>query len=453
MMIPQPAIQKFRESLRGPSLCPGEPGYDEVRAIPNAMINRKPAIIARCAGAADVISCVRFGREHDLLVSIRGGGHSVAGKSVCDDGLMIDLSAMKGIRVDPARRTVRAEPGLRLGEFDRETQALGLATTMGLLPNTGISGLTLGGGFGNLMAKHGLALDNLIGVDVVTADGRLLTASADENEDLFWGIRGSSGNLGVVTSLEYRLHEVGPVLGGPLLYPVNKAEEVVRFCRDFAETLPDEVVLQAGAFTLPDGMKVFAMAVCYCGSSLSEGEKILQPMRNFGSPIADMISTMSYVQMQSLFEPFFPLGLHTYVKSNFLQQLSNEAIETIAEWAGKSPSPHTFAPFIEHWHGAATRVGVSDTAFPHRRPAWNVMAWSVWKDPSDTDKNIQWTRDCWAAMQPFLVEGSYVNYQSDEGQAVARSAYGPNYDRLAVLKAKYDPTNFFRMNHNISPAN
>jgi FAD/FMN-containing dehydrogenase len=201
MMIPQPAIQKFRESLRGPSLCPGEPGYDEVRVIPNAMINRKPAIIARCAGAADVLTCVRFGREHNLLVSIRGGGHSVAGKSVCDDGLMIDLSAMKGIRVDPIRRTVRAEPGLRLGEFDRETQAFGLATTMGLLPNTGISGLTLGGGFGNLMAKHGLALDNLIGVDVVTADGRLLTANPDENGDLFWGIRGSSGNLGVVTSL------------------------------------------------------------------------------------------------------------------------------------------------------------------------------------------------------------------------------------------------------------
>jgi len=269
---------------------------------------------------------------------------------------------------------------------------------------------------------------------------------------LFWGIRGSSGNLGIVTSLEYRLHEVGPVLGGAVLHPVAKTREVVHFCREYAETLPDEVVLQAAPFTLPDGMKVIAAAVCYCGSSLSEGERIFEPLRKFGPPVADMISTMSYVQMQSFFEPFFELNLYTYVKSNFLQVLSNEAIETIAEWAGTSPSPRTFGPFLEHWHGAATRVGVGETAFPHRRPAWNVIAWSVWEDTGDTDKNIQWTRECWAAMKPFLVEGSYVNYQSDEGEAVARSAYGENYDRLAALKAKYDPINFFRMNHNIKPA-
>ena len=451
-MIPESATEKFRTTLRGPSFCPGEQGYDAARTVPNAMIDRRPAIIARCVGAADVIACVRFAREHDVLVSVRGGGHSVAGKSVCEGGLMIDLSAMKGIRVDPVRRTVRAEAGIKLGEFDRETQAFGLATTLGVVPTTGISGLTLGGGFGHLMAKYGLALDNVIGVDVVTADGRLLTANASENEDLFWGVRGSSGNLGIVTSLEYRLHEVGPVLGGAVFYPVAKTKDVLSFCREFAETIPDELVIQGGAFTNPDGVPVFAVAVCYCGSSLSEGQKVLKPLRPFGSPVADMISPMSYIQVQSFFEPLFPPGRYTYVKSNFIRTLNDGAIETMAEYAGKSPSPYTVAPFFEHWHGVFTGVGVTDTAFPHRHYSYNFIAWSNWESPSDSEKNIQWTRECWGAMRPFLVEGSYVNYVSDEGDAFARAAYGANYDRLVELKNKYDPTNFFRMNHNIKPS-
>jgi hypothetical protein len=450
-MIPETALKNFRNALRGLTFCPGDEAYDAVRAVPNAMINRRPAVIARCAGPADVIACVRFAREHDILVSIRGGGHSVAGKSVCEGGLMIDLSAMKGIRVDPVRRTVRAEAGLKLGEFDRETQAFGLATTLGVVPGTGISGLTLGGGFGNLMGKYGLALDNVIGVDLVTADGRLLSANSSENEDLFWGVRGSSGNLGVVTSLEYRLHEVGPVLGGAVFYPVAKTKDVLRFCRDFAETIPDELVIQGGAFTLPDGTQVFGVAACYCGSSLSEGEKLLQPLRAFGTPLADMIQPMSYVQLQSMFEPFFPNGRYTYVKSNFIPSLSDEAIDTMAEFAGTSPSPFTFAPFIEHWHGAVSRVGVSDTAFPHREYSYNFFVWSTWENPADSEKNIAWTRQCWEAMRPFLATGSYVNYVSDEGDASARAAYGANYDRLVALKNKYDPTNFFRMNHNIQP--
>jgi len=450
MIIPS-TVQKFRESLRGPSFCPGDPGYDAARTIYNAMIDRRPAIVARCAGAADVITCVQFAREHDLLVSVRGGGHSVAGKSVCEGGLMINLSGMKGMRVDSVRRTARGEPGITLGEFDRETQAFGLATTLGVAPTTGISGLTLGGGFGHLMGKHGLALDNLISVDIVTADGRLLTASAQENPDLFWGVRGSSGNLGVVTSLEYRLHEVGPVLGGAVLYPPNKAREVMHFCRDFAQTLPDEIVIQGGAFTTLDGLSVFAVAGCYCGASLAEGEKLLAPLRKFGQPIADMFTRMSYVQLQSMFEPYFPPGRHTYTKSNFLRELSDDAIAAICEWAGKSPSPYTFAPFFEHWHGAVSRVGVSETAFPHRQHSWNLFAWSGWADPADTARNIQWTRECWESVRPYLIEGSYVNYVSDEGEAVAQSAYGPNYERLVALKNKYDPTNFFRMNHNIKP--
>jgi FAD/FMN-containing dehydrogenase len=450
-MIADSAIQKFKESLRGLTFCPGEPGYDAARTIPNAMIDRRPAVIARCAGAADVIACVRFAREHDLLVAIRGGGHSVAGKSVCEGGLMIDLSAMKGIRVDPAKRTARAQTGLTLGEFDRETQAFGLATTLGVVSKTGIAGLTLGGGWGHLHAKHGLALDNVIGADVVTADGRLLTANPSENADLFWGVRGGGGNFGVVTSLEYRLYELGPVFAGGVFYPAAKAQEVLRFFREFSETIPDELVIQCGAIPLPDNTPGFAVAACYCGQP-SEGERLLKPLRTFGPPIADVLGVMNYVQLQGMFDPFFPPGRLTYVKSNFIRALDGNAIQAIAEYAGKSPSLTSAAPFVEHWHGAATRVGVTDTAFPHRRHSYNLMFWSTWESPSESEKNIQWTRGAMNALRPYLVEGSYGNYLSDEGDAFARAAYGPNYDRLAALKNKYDPTNFFRMNQNIKPS-
>ena len=445
-----PAIEKLRASVRGAVLCPGQDGYDSARKIPNGMIERRPAVIARCMGAADVLACVRFAREQDLIVAVRGGGHSVAGKSVCDDGLMIDLSTMKGIRVDPVKRTVRAEPGLTLGEFDRETQAFGLATTLGVVSRTGIAGLTLGGGWGHLHAKFGLALDNLIGADVVTADGRLLTANASENGDLFWGIRGGSGNFGIVTSLEYRLHELGPIFGGGVFYPAAQAGEVLRFFRDFSQTIPDELVIQCGSFATPDKMRVFAVAACYCGR-ISDGEKALKPLRAFGSPVADIMGEMSYLQLQTMFDPFFPPGRQTYVKSNFLRALNDDAVQAVAGYAGKSPSPYSFAPFVEHWHGAATRVGITDTAFPHRQHSYNLMFWSNWESPSESERNIQWTRTSWTALRPYLVEGSYGNYVSDEGDPFARAAYGPNYDRLVALKNKYDPANFFRMNHNIKP--
>jgi FAD/FMN-containing dehydrogenase len=449
-MVDIAAIEKLRVTMRGAVLCPGQDGYNAARTIPNAMIDRRPAVIARCTGAADVIACVRFARDHDIVVAVRGGGHSVAGKSVCDGGIMIDLSTMKGIRVDPARRTVRAETGLTLGEFDRETQAFGLATTLGVVSKTGIAGLTLGGGWGHLHAKYGLALDNVIGADVVTADGRLLTVNVNENEDLFWGVRGGSGNFGIVTSLEYRLHELGPVFGGAVFYPASKAEEVLRFFREYSETIPDELVIQCGSFTTPDNTSVFAVAACYCGVP-SEGEKVLKPLRTFGPPVADAMSAMSYLQLQSMFDPFFPPGRHTYVKSNFIRALDEQAIRAIAGFAGKSPSRFTFAPFIEHWHGAASRVGIADTAFPHRQYPYNLMLWSNWESPSDADENIKWTRSCWEALHPFLIEGSYGNYVADEGDSFARAAYGPNYNRLVGLKNKYDPSNFFRMNHNIKP--
>jgi hypothetical protein len=449
-MVAESAVQQLRSSLRGQSLCPGEPEYDEARTIPNAMIDRRPAIIARCAGAADVIACVRVAREHDILVSVRGGGHSIAGKAVCDGGLMIDMSAMKGIRVDPARRTVRAQTGLKLGEFDRETQAFGLATTQGVVPTVGIAGLTLGGGWGQLHGKYGLAVDNVIGADVVTADCRLLTANASENQDLFWGIRGGSGNFGIVTSIEYRLHEVGPIYGGAIFFPAAKAKEILSLWREFCEHSPDELVNQATSATL-EGTPVFGLAACYCGS-LADGEKLLQPLRKFGTPVADMLGPMTYLQIQSMFEPFFPPGRLVYTKSNFLRTLSNDAIETLAQYVAKSPSPYTFAPFVEHWHGAATRVASADTAFPHRQYSWNFFAWSMWTDPTESEKNIRWTRECWEGLRPHLVAGAYGNYVTDESEAIAREAYGCNYDRLVALKDKYDPTNFFRMNHNIKPS-
>jgi FAD/FMN-containing dehydrogenase len=444
-------VENLKKTVRGAVLCPGQDGYDAARTLPNAMIDRRPAFIARCTGAADVIACVRFAREHDLLLSVRGGGHSVAGKSVCDGGLMIDLSTMKGIRVDPVARTVRAETGLKLGEFDRETQAFGLATTQGVVPTVGMAGLTLGGGWGNLHAKYGLAVDNVIAADVVTADGRLLTVSATENQDLFWGVRGGSGNFGVVTSLEFRLHQVGPVFGGAVFYPAAKAKEVLHFWREFAAASPDELVTQGGSFTLPDGVPVFGVAGCYCGP-ISEGEKVLQPLRTFGPPLADAFAAVSYTQLQGMFEPFFPPGRQVYTKSNFLRILSDEAIDVLVQYVGKSPSPYTFAPFLEHWHGAATRVPVAATAFPHRQYSWNFLAWSMWLDASDSEKNKQWTRECWEAVRPFLVAGSYGNYVADEGEVIAREAYGANYDRLVALKNKYDPTNFFRINHNIKPS-
>jgi hypothetical protein len=450
-MLTESAVQKLREAIRGPTFRPGEPGYDAARTVPNAMIDRRPAIIARCTGAADVIECVRFARECEVLVAVRGGGHSVAGKSVCDGGLVIDLSAMKGIRVDPARRTVRAETGLKLGEFDRETQAFGLATTLGVVPTVGIAGLTLGGGWGNLHAKYGLAIDNVIGADVVTADGQLLTVNATQNADLYWGVRGGSGNFGIVTSLEYRLHPVGPVFGGAVFHPAAKAREVLRFWREYAASIPDELVVQGGSLTLPDGVAAFGIAGCYCGP-VSEGEKVLRPLRSFGPPMADAFGVMSYLQIQGMFESFFPPGRLVYTKSNFIRIMNDETVDALVSWVGKSPSRYTFAPFIEHWHGAATRVPPTDTAFPHRQYSWNLLAWSMWESPADSEKNIKWNRDCCAALRPFLIPSAYSNYVTDEGEAITREAYGPNYERLVALKKKYDPSNFFRMNHNIKPA-
>jgi FAD/FMN-containing dehydrogenase len=452
--ISESRIGELVSGLRGRVIRPGDGDYDAARKVWNRMADKRPALIAQCLGAADVLHCVRFAREHDLLVSVRGGGHNYAGKSVCDDGLTIDLSLMKGIRVDPVRRTAAAQPGVKLGEFDHETQAFGLATTLGIATDTGIAGLTLGGGYGWLGGKYGLACDNLISVDVVTADGQLLTASASENPDLFWGVRGAGANFGIVTSFEYRLHPVGPtILGGIVLYPMTQGKETLRLFDEFSSTCPDEVSLNCLLMTAPDGTPAVGIAACYCGP-LEQGEEVLRPLRTAGSPLADLIAPMPYVQMQALFDdPWQPRRIY-YSKSSIVRRLNEAAIEAFLELARTNPTPLGVIAF-QQLHGAASRVGAGETAFPHRYDHHSVYIHPATDDPADSPTIIRWAQEGWQAVQPFVEKAMYVNGLEDaleEGEQRVQEAYGPNYAKLVALKNKYDPTNFFRLNANIKPA-
>lgn len=450
--VSEKVVQAFAAGRRGMLIRPGDSAYESARAVYNAMIDKRPALIARCAGIADVIAAVHFARERGMLVAVRGGGHNVAGNAVCDGGIVIDLSGMRAIRVDPARRTARAEPGVTYREFDHETQAFGLATPGGTISATGIAGLTLGGGFGWLTRQHGLACDNLLSVDMVTADGRFLTATAEENTDLFWGVRGGGGNFGVVTSFEYRLHPVGPVLGGMLVHPLEKAREALRFYRDFTATAPDELAVFAALLTNPDGSRVVAFIVCYNGP-IEQGEAIIQPLRDSGSPVADMVQPIPYTTMQTMLDDGFPNGLQNYWKSSFLREISDEAIDTIIAHFTAAPSPLS-AMVIEQFGGAGSRVGKGETAFSHRDGHSNFLIVARCADPSEASQNIAWARAAWTAMQPFSDGGAYSNYVEGgaEGADRIREAYGPEtYERLAALKRKYDPTNFFRVNQNIAP--
>ena len=449
-ILDQSTLQDFAASLRGALLRPGDSGYDESRKVWNGMIDRRPALIAKCAGAADVIAAVRFAREQNLIFSIKGGGHNVTGNAVCEGGLVIDPSRMRSIRVDPVSLTVRAEAGVLGAEIDQETQAFGLSTPVGSVSSTGIGGLTLGGGQSWLASKHGLAIDNLLSVDIVTADGRLRTASATKHEDLFWGIRGAGHNFGVVTSFKYRLHPVGPVLGGMVIHPLSQAVSALRFYRDFTASQPDELQTWAGLLTLPDGNQVIAIVPCYVGA-LAEGERLLAPLRRFGTPVADTIAPLAYVAMQKIFDPAFPPGRLNYWKSALTSRLPEDVIEASVEYARKVPSPHSAILFIE-MHGAYGRVGKTDTAYYHRDLQYDLIALSMWTDPADTRRNIDWTRGLYAAWEPHLPRAAYVNDLGDEGEDRGRIAYGDNYERLVTLKNKYDPTNLFRLNQNIRPA-
>jgi FAD/FMN-containing dehydrogenase len=447
--IEEGAVREFAAGLRGEIVRPEEDGYDAARAVFNGMIDKRPALIVRCAGTSDVIRGVDFAHAHDLLLAVRSGGHNVAGKAVCDGSLMLDLSPMKGMRVDPARRRARAQSGLTLGEFDHETQAFGLATPLGVVSMTGIAGLTLGGGLGWLNGKHGLACDNLLSADVVTADGRLLTASEEENEDLFWGIRGGGGNFGVVTSFEYRLHPVGPVLAGGLRYPAAKARDVLRFYHEFASGCPDELSISASLGRAPDGSLVAGITVCYCGA-IEEGERVLRPLRAFGSPLEDGIRPMAYTALQSAPDEGFPPGQQHYWKSSNLEHLSDEAIEVMVRLVKEMPSPSSGVG-LQQMHGAASRVDPAATAFPHRDEHYDLLILSQWANPADSEENVRWTRELFEAMQPFVGKGVYVsNLGEEEGDRV-KEAYGEHYERLVALKDRYDPTNLFRLNQNVKP--
>jgi FAD/FMN-containing dehydrogenase len=407
-----------------------------------------------------VRAAIRFAREHDLLVAVRAGGHNVAGTATCDGGLVIDLSPMKGQWVDPERRTARAQPGLLWGELDRETQAFGLATTGGIISHTGIAGLTLGGGLGWLMRRHGLAADNVLSADVVTADGELLHASAEQHADLFWGLRGGGGNFGVVTSFEYRLHPVGPiVLAGVLLHPAAKARDVLRFYRDLIESAPDElttiVVLRMAppAPFLPasvHGQPVVVIGACYAGS-VEEGERVVAPLRRFAQPLVDTIAPTPYVSHQALFDPTAPHGLGYYWKSEYVTSLGDALIDSLAERAWRLATPESYT-IIFQLGGAVGRRDPEGSAFEDRQAAHAVNIDAVWSEPDRASACMAWTRELWEAVRPFSTGRVYVNFLGDEGQERVRAAYGEaKYERLRALKRKYDPTNFFRLNQNIRP--
>ena len=447
------AVDELRAKFAGRLLQPTDTGYDEARKVHNGLIDKRPALIAQCRGLADIADAIQLARRLKLEVAVRGGGHNVAGRATVDGGLMIDLVPMKGIYVDPHARTVQAQGGVTWAELNRETQLHGLAVTGGVVSTTGIAGLTLGGGLGWLMGKYGLALDNLRSVELVTAEGQVLRASKDEQADLFWALRGGGGNFGVAASFEYQLHPVGPtIIGGLVAHPFERAREVLRFFRDFTASLPDELTVFGGLIHAPDGSgaKLAAMVTCYCGS-LGAAETAMRPLKQFGSPVMDAIGPMPYCQLNGMLDAAYPKGALNYWKSSFLAQMNDDAIDTMIDCFARCPTPMGQL-LLEHFHGAVTRVNVGDTAFPHRVDGYNLLVLSEWMDRVDTDRCVEWARETYAEMEPFVGSGRYVNYLGDDetGDPIA-AAYGPNYRRLQELKTKYDPGNFFHMNQNIRP--
>lgn len=450
VVVEEATVAAFSSRLSGELLRPGCNGYEDARKVWNGMIDKRPALIVRCAGVGDVVDAVRFARERDLLASIRGGGHNIAGKAVCDGGLMIDLSRMRSVRVDPVKRTACVEGGALLGDLDREAQVFGLATTAGVVTHTGVGGLTLGGGVGRLARKHGLACDNLLGVEIVTADGDVLRASATENEDLFWGVRGGGGNFGVVTVFEFQLHPVGPrVLGGKVVHRLEEAQTALEFYHDFSRSAPDELSTDAIFLTSPEGERVLAISVCYVGP-IKEGERVLQPLRRFGRPLVDDIGPFAYTEVQAAADDFFPIGLRFYWKSHFLKEISGDAVQATVRHFAKVPSARSLLVF-QQFGGVVGRVGRSETAFWHRDVQWDNFAASVWQDRAESEMQLQWVREWWDLMKPFSLGGEYVNNLGEETEDHVRASYGANYERLVALKNKYDPTNFFRLNANVTP--
>lgn len=444
------ALSALRASLHGQVVVPEDPGYEQARSTWNATADRTPALIAQCTNVADVQRALGFALENELPVAVRGGGHSLAGFSTCDAGVVIDLGPMKGITVEPQARVAHAEAGLTLGEFDYATQEYGLATTLGIASTTGIAGLTLGGGLGWLMRKHGLACDNLLSVDLVTADGSLVTANADDNAELFWGLKGGGGNFGIATSFDYRLHPVGPtVFGGGVAYGPQTLRDLLQFYRELTATAPDELTAYAALTATPDGSAVAAMAACYAGD-LPAGEKVLAPARSaVGTPLLDALGPLPYTDQQKRADAAYPPGQYHYWKSCFLDDLTDDVIEVLADRWPAAQSPPLLEIVVEHMGGA---VATGDGAFGHRDAHYDVLIDANWIEESDGERCVTWARETAAALAPYA-RGGYVNYEPDADEAGVRSAYGDRYGRLSSLKARYDPQNVFRLNQNIAPGN
>jgi len=455
-----PSVAKdLATKVQGEILTADSPGFDKVRVVWNAMIDRKPALIARCKSADDVVACVKFATQHDLLVAVRGGGHNIAGNAVCEGGLLIDLSLMRAVKVDAAKQTAHVEGGALLGDFDQAAQAHGLATPLGINSTTGVAGLTLGGGFGWLSRKHGLTLDNLLSATVVTAAGEKLTASAKENSDLFWALRGGSGNFGVVTSFEFKLHKIGTeVLSGLIVHPLADAKKVLQYYRDFVAKAPDElavwfVLRKAPPLPfLPEkwhGKEILALAACYFGD-LKTGEKLLQPLRAFGQPIADVIGPTPYIGWQQVLDPLLTPGMRNYWKSHEFLQIPDAMIDVIMDFASRLPDPQTELAFAQ-LGGAIQRVPNDATAYSHREPNFLINVHTRWDAAANDSKCIAWARDLIKALAPFSTGAVYVNFLTSDEEDRVKMAYGANLAKLVAAKKKYDPTNLFRMNANIRP--
>ena len=449
-MISAKVVEDFDGQLPGRVLTPSHGDFEQVRKVYNGMIDRKPALIVRCRDTGDVIKTVRLARTHDIPISIRGGGHNFAGKAVLEGGLMVDLSGMKGISVDVERRTARAQTGLKLGEFDQETQKHGLMTPLGVATTTGIAGLTLGGGYGWTVGEFGLACDNVAWLEVVTAEGDVVDCSAEQNQELFWGMRGAGQNFGIATQIEYRLHPLSKVYGGPLFYPLSA--EIMHFYEEFVSNAPDRLTTLGAATKMADGTLAFGIVVCYLGSP-AEGEEAIEALRGFGKPMADMLAERPYLEMQSLFDRDIPPGKRYYNKAHNLRQINDGVVDAVLRFAATMlPYPSMIA--FQRLHGAAARVPSDATAYPHRYDHHVVWINPVQEDPKLDEAMIRWTHECWDALRPHADQAVYVNALDDgsvEGEARVREAYGANYARLQALKRMMDPTNFFRQNSNISP--
>lgn len=450
--LPTAEISALREDLRGSVLLAADKDYEEARRVWNGNVDRRPGLIARCVNTGDVQKVVRFASRHGLLLSVRGGGHSAPGYGTNDGGLVLDLSPLKSIAVDAGKRTARAEGGVLWRELDAATQAHGLATTGGTVSNTGIAGLTLGGGLGWLLGKHGLTIDNLLAADVVTADGQFRKASATENPDLFWALRGGGGNFGVVTAFEYRLHPVSQILGGMVVYPLDQAADMFRFYRDLCPTLPDEAEAYAALLTTPEGVPVAAMLLGYNGP-IEDGQRALAAARAFGKPLADLVAPMPYAVRQTMLDaPNAQHGLHRYWRAAFTETLSDGLIDAAVATAARFSSPLSALLFF-YMHGAGIRVPVGETAFSARRAQWDFDAIGQWTDAAESATHIAWVREAWAKFEQHLQGRVYINHVADDDKPEkVRASFGENHARLREIKSKFDPANLFRMNANIAPA-